>query len=93
MNYKFTVVMLQDGGTTMEKVWTQTYDNALEAVKCYQSFVDHGVCVLERMITLTEPSGKTHRKVFKYPYGSQAAYEEACVKWRNNQFNPLVGVK
>jgi hypothetical protein len=93
MDYKFLVVMVQDSGTTMEKVWTQNYDNAVEAVKCYQSFVDHGVCVLERVITLTEPNGKAHRKEFRYPYGSQEAYQEACVRWRNNQFNPLVGVK
>jgi hypothetical protein len=85
--------MVQDSGTVLEKVWHQEYDNAMDAVKSFQAFTDHGMCVLERVITLTEPNGKAHRKEFRYPYGSQAAYEKACVKWRNNQFNPLVGVK
>jgi hypothetical protein len=92
-DYKFLVVMIQDSGTVLEKVWTQSYDNAVEAVKSYQSFVDHGICVLERVVTLTEPNGLAHRKIFKYPYGSAEAYEAACVKWRNNQFNPLMAVK
>ena len=93
MNYKFLVSMVQDSGTVLEKVWHQEYDNAMDAVKSFQAFSDHGMCVLERVITLTEPNGKAHRKEFRYPYGSQTAYEKACVKWRNNQFNPLVGVK
>lgn len=93
MKYDFLVVMVQDQGTVFEKVWTQTFDNALDAVKCYQSFVDHGVCNLERVITLTEPNGKAHRKVFKYPHGSEAAYEAACEKWRNQQFDPRIAVK
>lgn len=93
MNYNFLLVMIQDSGTVLEKVWSKTFDNAVEAVKAYEAFTDHGMCVLERVITLTEPNGKTHRKVFKYPYGSTAAYDQACVKWRNEQFDPRLAVK
>lgn len=80
--YIFTVVCITDSGTVCEKVWSRQFDNALEAVKSYQSFVDHATCVLERVVTLTEPSGQSHSKVFKYPYGSEKAYEEACGRWR-----------
>ena len=93
MNYNFLVICVTDSGTVQEKIWTKTFDNAVEAVKSYDSFSDHGMCILERVITLTEPNGRTHRKVFKYPYGSAEAYEAACVKWRNNQFDPLQTVK
>lgn len=83
--YSFIVICITDSGTVAEKVWSREYDNALEAVKSYESFVDHGTCVLERVVTLTEPTGITHTKVFKYPYGSEKAYEEACGRWRNTR--------
>jgi hypothetical protein len=82
-NYSFIVICITDSGTVAEKVWSREFDNAIEAVKSYESFVDHGTCVLERVVTLTEPNGLTHSKVFKYPYGSDKAYEEACGRWRN----------
>lgn len=93
MEYEFRVVMQQDQGTTVETTWANTFDNALDAVKCYERFVDHGTCVLDRVITLTEPNGRVHRKEFRYPHGSEAAYELACDKWRNQQFDPLLAVK
>lgn len=93
MDYNFMVICTTDSGTQIEKVWARKFDNALDAVKSYQSFSDHGMCVLERVVVLIEPNGKTHSKTFKYPYGSLAEYEAACVKWRNEQFDPYLAVK
>ena len=93
MSGMYLVVCITDAGTTQEKMWTKNYDNALDAVRCFESFVDHATCVLDRVVTLTVPNGRTHRKVFKYPYRSAADYEAACVKWRNQQFDPILAVK
>jgi hypothetical protein len=83
--YSFIVICITDSGTVCEKVWSRKFDNAIEAVNCYESFVDHATCVLDRVVTLSEPNGHSHTKVFKYPYGSDAAYEEACGRWRHKQ--------
>lgn len=90
---QYIVNCATDLGTSVEKVWARAFDNALEAVKCYESFVDHGFCVLEQVVTLSEPNGKIHTKVFKYPYDNAAEYEAACVKWRDQQFDPYLQVK
>ena len=82
INYKYTLICITDSGTVAEKVWVRDYENAIEAVNQYNSFNDHGMCVLERVVTLTEPSGLTHSKVLKYPYASEKEYEEACARWR-----------
>lgn len=81
-DYKFTVTCITDSGTNFERVWTQDYNNAIDAAKSYLSFVDHGTCMLERVVTLFEPNGKTHTKVFKYPYGSEEKYQAASNKAR-----------
>jgi hypothetical protein len=59
----YSVVVVTDG----KKEWARNYDNAVEAVNAYNSFVDHGFCVNERIVTLMEPHGKMHTKVFPYP--------------------------
>lgn len=93
MDYKFILVSVTDSGTTVEKVWSKEFDNAVDAVRSYQSFSDHGLCVLDLVVTLVEPNGKSHTKVFKYPYNNLAEYEAACVKWREQKFNPYLQVK
>lgn len=81
-NYEFKVTCVTDANTSVENDWVRKFDNAWEAVNCFNSFVDHGICVLDRQITLTEPNGATKVKLFKYPYGSEQAYQEACERWR-----------
>lgn len=61
----YTVVVITDG----RKEWAQNYDNALDAVNSYNRFIDHGTCVNERVISLVEPSGKFHSKIFLNPAG------------------------
>lgn len=62
----YSVVVVTDG----KKEWAGKFDNALEAVNCYNSFVDHGFCLDQRIITLVEPNGKIHTKMFRYPVGT-----------------------
>lgn len=62
----YSVVVITDG----KKEWADNYDNALDAVNAYNSFVDHGFCVEERVVSLVEPNGRFHTKIFKYPIGS-----------------------
>jgi hypothetical protein len=82
--YEFVVVCVTDGGTVWEQIWTESYDNAVKAVKSYLGFVDHATCVLDRVVTLVEPNGKSHTKVFKYPYESEKEYEAACARLRKS---------
>ena len=82
--YEFVIVCVTDGSTVYQQVWTASYDNALDAVKGYLGFVDHATCVLDRVVTLVEPNGKSHTKVFKYPYGSVKEYEAACERLRKS---------
>ena len=90
---QYIVNCATDLGTTVENVWAKSFDNAVDAVRCFESFKDHGMCVLERVVTLSEPSGKVHSKVFKYPYNDPQEYAQACEKWRNGQFDPYLAVK
>lgn len=80
--YEFVVVCITDSGTRFEQTWSASYDNAVSAVMAYSGFVDHATCVLERVVTLVEPNGRSHTKVFKYPYGSEAEYAQAVVRFR-----------
>lgn len=59
----YSVVVITDG----KKEWADNYDNALDAVNAYNSFVDHGFCLEERVVSLVEPSGRFHTKIFPYP--------------------------
>lgn len=80
--YEFVVVAITDSGTSYERTWTKSFDNALEAVRSYNSFVDHGTCVLDVVVLLVEPNGKSHQKIFRYPYGSDKEYAQAVVRFR-----------
>lgn len=61
MKTQYSVIVLVDG----KKDWVQNFDNALDAVNCYNKFIDYGTSLKERMITLVEPSGKLHTKTYK----------------------------
>lgn len=63
METMYSVLVITDG----EYSWSQNFDNALDAVNCYNKFVDHGTCINERVVTLVEPTGKLHTKTFRYP--------------------------
>jgi len=65
MDTTYTVVVITDG----VKEWAKNYDNALDAVSAYNKFIDHGTCMHERVISLVEPSGKFHSKIFLNPVG------------------------
>lgn len=62
-DYIFQVFASSDGAVT----YTKQFNNALEAVKTYESFVDYGFARYEREIVLVEPNGKTHSKTFIRP--------------------------
>ena len=66
MSGLFSVIVLTDG----KKEWAHNFDNALDAVNCYNSFIDYGFCLDERVVTLVEPNGKLHTKTYKYPVGT-----------------------
>lgn len=59
----YVIVVITDG----VKEWAQNYDNAIDAVNSYNRFIDHGTCVHERVVSLVEPSGKFHSKIFLNP--------------------------
>lgn len=62
-DYKFMVQVITDGSCTYSK----SFDNAIEAVNCYNSFTDWGFALTEREATLIEPNGKSHSKFFYRP--------------------------
>jgi hypothetical protein len=62
----YAVIVITDG----KQEWSKNYDNALDAVNSYNLFVDHGFCLSERVISLVEPNGKIHTKIFEYPLAS-----------------------
>lgn len=63
MEKNYTVLVVVDG----VKEWAQFYDNALDAVNCYNKFVDHGSSKQELIVTLIEPNGKFHTNIFTAP--------------------------
>lgn len=64
-DYIFTVEVITDGSAT----YIKRFNDALEAVRVYNSIVDHGFARNEVEATLIEPNGKVHRKFFKTPAG------------------------
>lgn len=59
----YTVIVITDG----VKEWAQNFDNAVEAVNCYNKFIDYGTCTHERLISIVEPNGRFHSKIFVNP--------------------------
>ena len=62
-SYEFMLQVVEDGSVT----YTRKFSNALDAVNCYNRFVDHGLCQLWREIVLLEPNGTAHSKTFNHP--------------------------
>lgn len=60
MKYEFIVQVVDDG----VKTYTKTFTSAMEAVRVYDSFIDHGMTRHRREVVLIEPSNLTHGKVF-----------------------------
>jgi hypothetical protein len=60
--YEFKVTSAHDG---MPVHWTKTYTEALEAVKSFLSFVDHGMADEYITVNLYEPNGKCHTRIFR----------------------------
>lgn len=67
--YEYMLQVVEDGSVT----YVRRFDNALEAVNCYNRFVDHGMCRMWREIVLLEPNGKAHAKVFNHPLAPKYA--------------------
>lgn len=61
--YEYMLNVIEDGAVT----YIRRFDNAVEAVNCYNRFVDHGMCRMWREIVLLEPNGKAHSKMFEHP--------------------------
>ena len=59
--YLYSVTSTNDSNNKAD--WVGRYDNALDAVSTYLSFVDHGFANEYRTVNLSEPSGKMHTKV------------------------------
>ena len=57
--YKITVAY--DGNAPR---WTQEYENAIDAVKSFEKFVDWGTAGEYSTVNLLEPNGKLHTKIF-----------------------------
>lgn len=62
MEYEYSVTCTYDS-EAMPK-WTGRFDNALEAVNCYNKFIDYGFANEYSTINLAEPNGKLHTKIF-----------------------------
>lgn len=62
MEYEYAVTATNDRDYT--NVWSQRFDNALEAVNVFNKFNDFGDADSYRTINLSEPNGKMHTKVF-----------------------------
>jgi hypothetical protein len=61
MEYEYSVTSTND--SDMNTTWIGRYDNALEAVNCFNTFVDHGFADEYRTVNLSEPNGKMHTKI------------------------------
>jgi hypothetical protein len=63
MENGYSVIVVADG----QLDWKKGFDNAVDAVNCYNKFIDHGTSISERVVTLVEPNGKLHTKIFRQP--------------------------
>jgi hypothetical protein len=60
-HYIFHVFISEDGAVT----YSRQFDNALEAVKLYDSVKDYGFAKYEREVVLLEPNGVSHTKTYQ----------------------------
>ena len=61
MEYTYAVTTTNDNDAQAK--WIGRFDNALEAVNCFNTFVDHGFADEYRTVNLSEPNGKMHTKI------------------------------
>ena len=61
MEYTYAVTCTYDSAPTPK--WSGRFDNALEAVNCYNKFIDHGFANEYSTINLSEPNGKMFTKI------------------------------
>jgi hypothetical protein len=66
---KYTIVVVTDDHVTFSKI----YLDAVSAVTDYNKFVDHGICQKWRKVTLREPNGRDHIKMFEHPLAAKLA--------------------
>lgn len=59
----YTIVVIEDG----KQSWKKDYTNCIDAVNAFNKFVDHGMAVIDKTITLIEPNDKLHTKTFIRP--------------------------
>ena len=62
-NNEYMIQVVEDGSVT----FSRKYDNAIDAVRAYDRFVDFGFAKWQREIVLVEPNGKGHSKSFEGP--------------------------
>jgi hypothetical protein len=75
-DYIFQLSASSDGAVT----YTKMFNNALDAVRVYNSFVDYGFARYEREIVLVEPNGKVHTKIFQVPYAMAMSHKKGeCI--------------
>ena len=65
--WEYMIQVVEDGSVT----FVRRFDNAVDAVMCYNRLVEHGMCSMCREIVLVEPNGKAHAKTFEYPLASK----------------------
>jgi hypothetical protein len=61
MEYEYAVTCTYDSAEKPK--WSGRFDNALEAVTCYNKFTDHGFANEYSVVNLSEPNGKLHTKI------------------------------
>ena len=65
--WEYMIQVVEDGSVT----YVRRFNNAVDAVSCYNRFVDHGMCRIWREIVLVEPNGKAHSKMFEDPLAAK----------------------
>ena len=59
--YQFTIGVAEDGNITQY----YQFNNALDAINTYNTFIDYGNAKEARIIVLTEPNGQIHKKMYR----------------------------
>jgi len=59
-DYSFLLQVVTDGSVS----WSKRYDNAIDAIRAYDKFVDYGFANYLLEVVLVEPNNKVHTKSF-----------------------------
>lgn len=71
-NSNYMITVARDGEDPVRSVIF--YDNAIDAVKVYESYEDWGFAKDFLTVTLYEPNSKIHQKILKRPPGIEAVF-------------------